>query len=1120
MLAQKPADTLYYPNTKLVQSITVYTKKGKTISTYNSNGKLYTIEEFVGEKLDGSKKIYNYIGKLDSEYHYTNGRLNGLCINYLPNGTKKKEETYKNDSLHGVSAEYYEDGTLKLKETYFNGFKIGLREFYFKSGKLGSAVYYDTIHYVNIYKNNSIEVRSVQHGLFKEWFESGKQKIVSHYVKGKKNGEYSEWHENGKLRSKVNFIDDRVEGKQIEYFNNGKLKREDFIVLKYDSSKKFYRTFYEGKFFESSEKGEPRIIGNYKNTKKQGKWKEYSNGVLTLECEYSNGFLINNLKTFHSQNGQLDRNENYKLFKFEGKDTSFIDGESISHYKDGKIAGKTYYENGRSVSGVRYYESGIKQFELFVDKNSGKAYKKDYYKTGPIERLSSCKYDGTKDIHQQKFEIETDYFENGVVKLENVKEANAAPIKREYNEEGKVIYCKYSLSDNISIETDFYPSGALKSEGVSFTNYYKTVGLQYLEWFENGRPKRFENYGVIQLNWLSNGELYKCYSYTNNNTNLAIDTTISSYKAKNIYDFLSMSNNRSLSYDTKDGKIFTTYGPSSVKLSTNMRNGKIDDYLDAYYLSGKPMVHFELKNNVLDGKYTVYLENGKIKEYGNYCQGKVCGAWFKGNLDGDTLEFYQYDKAYDEKEQKKYVFKKEYQPLVYGTNKNPRIKSFYNYKDGVLEGMQYEYHPNGKLHYAKMMVNGKEFGHIVRYWENGKVADDYTVDENSYKQGYYYKSYYTNSSPMMETTYKDNKINGTYKYYWPNGKLRFIGKYENEVKVGEWVTYDSLGNVSKKEKFEAGKKEDVENLNICNCTVTEKKVGFAPQIKDLFDISRADIWQFPFHQSITKYLPNLFYVNYQNSSSNDGSNVFTSLDVVSFSEIITRLPNDKGLKFVLNPCVVFQNNSRIDININVTKNSPKETRMEVSPELLAFRFDTKLISPFNTKIKESDAYFKVKYFNYNEKGIELHEAKSSCFTPSLISNTKLKLELTNFAPCLSEKNLNLTFTNSELLKGTKVFDTEKFYGIINGTGSVTLTEAKGFVLNITNTIVSDEFIAGEIVINEFPSSGTEAKYRIGENAYTEEKALELIKTLFKGKASFMQTKSSGKLLISFIIKQK
>ena len=651
-------------------------------------------------------------------------------------------------------------------------------------------------------------------------------------------------------------------------------------------------------------------------------------------------------------------------------------------------------------------------------------------------------------------------------------------------------------------------------------NYYKAPGLQYVEWFENGRPKRFETYGLYQINWLSNGQLYNTITYVNYNPNLGHDTVMDPAKISGIYQALLKSTAKSIPLENVTGKTVSTYDDQHVKIETVIANGNLDNYLKLYDISGKLLLEYSIKAGVLDGPFTQYLENGRIKQSGHYCNGKSCGVWLDADLKGDTMSYYEYEKPATKKDYTKlYTFYKDYFNEMYKGSPTKKLKSFHHFKNGKLDGDLLEYHSSGNLSRHVMMRNGREVGHVKTYWANGNLSEDYTVDTTGKKQGPYIK-WYENGQLQAETNYTGNKADGPYKYYWPNGKLRIDGRYEEDKKTGQWLTYDSTGVSIKNENYSTEGKKTMNDLNTCNCKVEDSKIGFAPLLSNLMDVERAGVWQFGFHTPITSYLKNLFYVNLQTSSGSDGVNRFTSLTLISYAEISTRLPDSKGLQFVLNPCYKFQNYSRIPINLHVTQNQPNETRLELMPEMVSFKFDAKLLTPQNTLIKETEAHFKTSYIQYTKQGMELNNPVSLCFTPSWLTGSKAGISLDTFVPCIQKQLWATGIDQNEFLVKNKVFGKEAFTGICKGRGTLRSTDDAQFAVPVNNIIISENTVAGEITLKPLEQKDNSITYNLNAANVSQEKAVELIKALFKDAVIGTVKKESAELVISFLIRAK
>ena len=605
LLFSQKRDTLFRGPNKEIASITTTKKNKKTIVRYHNQKKIASEENYLNDKLHGLVKKYNYGGILEEETEYKEGKKNGYSKEFYGNSTIKAFHTYKNDTLHGLQIKYYDIGTFQSKENYVNGQRIGICEYYFKSGKISGQHSYDTTYQEKGSKKEKTIVSELD-GRSQVWYESGYQKSDDNYIKGKRDGISKEWYENGKLKYVHNYNNEGRTGRQLNYHQNGNLSEDMTIILVYDSIKKYYATLYEGEFLKFDEHKNPLIKGFYKNKKKHGKWQEFQGGKITTDAEYKSGYMINTLKVYHQNSDKLSRIVQYKETTLNSRDTSLIHGETIGYFQNGSVAYKQIVRNGKIISNQNYNENGT--LHNFAELKDSLAYITSYHKNGKIANRSVAKYDSLKDIGSQKFQLITSYYENGQIKQEHNNSLSPVKFRKEYNDSGAVTFQKYHLLNDIGIETDFYPSGKLRSENLVFMSHYKVPGIQYVEWFENGKPKRFEKYGFYQINWLSNGEFYNSFTYTNNNFNTPKDTTIDPAYVREVFQSLSKSEKRMTQLENIEGKTCSTYDSKKVKIEAFIEDGRIDRYVKAYYYSGKPMIEFTLKDGKLDGPYKLYLK--------------------------------------------------------------------------------------------------------------------------------------------------------------------------------------------------------------------------------------------------------------------------------------------------------------------------------------------------------------------------------------------------------------------------------------------------------------------------------------------------------------------------------
>ena len=127
---------------------------------------------------------------------------------------------------------------------------------------------------------------------------------------------------------------------------------------------------------------------------------------------------------------------------------------------------------------------------------------------------------------------------------------------------------------------------------------------------------------------------------------------------------------------------------------------------------------------------------------------------------------------------------------------NGKMKAEGNYIDKKKEGKWLYYNEKGKriteLFYKQNLKDGQE-----KVWDDdGKEVIEITTYKQGKKEGEFFKSLY--SSGYYTCTYKNDKLNGTYKEHFPDKKIRVQGEYVDDNKQGEWLIYTSYGQVVQK----------------------------------------------------------------------------------------------------------------------------------------------------------------------------------------------------------------------------------------------------------------------------------------------------------------------------------
>jgi len=1145
--AQEKTDTTWYKS-KAIQSITVTQGDLKHKKYFFENGKLKEESHHKNDTLNGEFRSWHFSGKIARECFYETGLLkgesktwfedgnpfewnnysitrengkrrsvqNGIQKKYNKDGKAHSQIEYKDGKKDGTETEWYTSGSKKRENTYKGGYKKGPCAFWYESGNPGNKGEYDTLRSLNYQKQPVLN--EVKTGYWETWFASGKKQTEGKFEKGKQMGRHTEWYENGSKKTEAEYKDGNVNGENKRWHGNGKLHIACNSYSLYDSLKRYNATYYQGKYEEYDESGAPIKSGEYDKTgRKIGKWQSYSKGVLGEEAEYADGRLINK-HTLYWPNKTVVKTEFYKAFKVNGKDTTLLDGEVLEYHDNGKLRAQAVYKKGElQPPGIKTFgKSGMPDQELTEDETS--IQKIEYNENGTKKREWRAMKDpaiATKDL---KYFTEKIYDNTGQLRMRiDHHKGKALGYVADWNEYGKIISEGYMLNyggdypiagniDN-SWQALYYYNGAPWKE----VYVKRSWGFGYeVEWYITGALKRVVLQNGFDVQWLQNGAVMSATFYDPKKNNQVSDSTASKEWLDNLYKRYSSSKNKMLRIDgARDGWTRSYYDDKQVHFETKIKNHKFDSIFRGYYPDGKLFVEWNLKNGIPEGKYALMNPNGTVNESGYYKDGKEYGAWIVNSNTGQPVEEFEYDGSGTK--YKNQNVKKEFYP------ETGKLKSSNTYRNGRQNGLQQTWFKNGQLSGRYESRNDTTVGLYEAYWENGKASRKTAYDIKGRKEGTD-EGWHENGNKNYEQIYLNNKKEGPAKGWWKNGKLRYTGFYNNDQTDSLWVMYDSTGKETNRMNYRKGTKQ-VKPLDLpCSCTEPGRTIGFAPQLKDLVDTSNLDKWQFAWHEKIDKSLKHLFYMDLQNSSSRTGR--FNGFTVISYKMIEVGLPDKNGLKLVLNPCF-GANVSQVGINANTTYGNPDETRMEIKPNGLAFKFDTKLLKPVNAEVKAAMAYFKVDFMEYQLEGITLHKPKSECFTPSKIGKSSARLELrefvpevTNYKPAFhakpfmdSKDDPYNSFTQKKI-SGT-------FTGIKQGEGRMYFTYlGKEIDMAIKNVVANNDFvaliiqskaevIAGKINIGAISTSEAELKNYFAKEGfstvviYTEPANTLTIKLIYK-----------------------
>jgi len=281
---------------------------------------------------------------------------------------------------------------------------------------------------------------------------------------------------------------------------------------------------------------------------------------------------------------------------------------------------------------------------------------------------------------------------------------------------------------------------------------------------------------------------------------------------------------------------WTYYNRDGVKVEERQYNrNKLHGEVKTYYGPNRVKDLGYFKNDVQDSLYVAFGLSGDTLEVGYYDMGTPIGEWRYFYADGSLKsveeirdgvsyiwEFYAADSL------RTHLVKEGTGEMV-DYYANGRLKSWYNFKNGLKDGPFEEasvygmytvkgsfsnnkpdgkwehYFITGDLEKVVHYKDGQLHGGYINYYDNGQVRVE-GEHENGMKTGKW--SWYTNSGVLdQEGTFKNGLQHGTWIYNYPDGKLSYRARYKDGKKDGKWTYYYKNGK-----KFREGVfKEDVQH---------------------------------------------------------------------------------------------------------------------------------------------------------------------------------------------------------------------------------------------------------------------------------------------------------------------
>lgn len=204
---------------------------------------------------------------------------------------------------------------------------------------------------------------------------------------------------------------------------------------------------------------------------------------------------------------------------------------------------------------------------------------------------------------------------------------------------------------------------------------------------------------------------------------------------------------------------------------TGAAQTRIEVYFDASQKTIKEIYFVEDTISMqLEGPYQSFYVSGQLKEKGSYQENRATGYWE-----------YFYESG------------------------NPKMRG--ELREGSNFGHWQYFYENGNLSMEGPIFEGQRQDEWVHYYENGSIKrrGKYLNNKMVGTWNYFYESQQGGYGPMKAQAFYQDGM-GTYKEFYPNGRLKAEGLYVDGRSEGLWTFYLPEGGLEAKGNYENGLK--------------------------------------------------------------------------------------------------------------------------------------------------------------------------------------------------------------------------------------------------------------------------------------------------------------------------
>lgn len=543
-------------------------------------------------------------------------------------------------------------------------------------------------------------------------------------------------------------------------------------------------------------------------------------GVLFAQPGNSKGLLeLQEEKTYWDRDSTKLRSEGYlQVTGVRGVGEKF--GKWKYYYENGQMEEIANYYKGRYNGSVRqFYDNGKLKMEgsFFMGIPDGKF--KAKYENGNLAEEGT--YFGVDETARDSFVI-SQYWEI----LEFLPTIKIGDWNTFY-EDGKP-WATYTYKPNDSLE---YLIAYYDLEGKKVvTDGNGTIEEKY----NLGKPKSIRSYkdGLLHgayKSWSANGHVKEEGVYLNGQK----DGVWKYYHivSGKLYQEIGFS-------EGKKHGVFVEHLPNdSVSIEGEYDDNKKSGQWTYYFENGQIDMTGDFENNLQEGHWMYYYPSGQLYYEGDYEKGKKTGEWqffynngqmwregsYKNDMKQGVWNFF-YENGGDLMEGA-FLNDVEHGAWV-SYYENGQEKDRGSYEHGLMTAFWYGFYPNGEKsyegNYERDMKTGtwkyftskgelKDVGNykILKVKEAESVGYNFVlVEEQSYKHGSW-KSYSDIDGEITsEGTYSRNRQTGTWKYYYPGGKvIAYENNYNADGKLdGPSRNYSRKGKLVSEINYKEGKK--------------------------------------------------------------------------------------------------------------------------------------------------------------------------------------------------------------------------------------------------------------------------------------------------------------------------